>query len=142
MKLPVFISNIIKLINKQHILLKVVIAIALTGCMLTFTKWFQWTLGQQMYALEPFSTGGKKLVLFHWKDCGHCKTMMPEWKKLKSQYQGNIKLEDYESTANPQIMKDNGVQGYPTIRYYNNGTKEEYSGGRTAEEFIKFLNSK
>ena len=23
-----------------------------------------------------------------------------------------------------------------------NGTKEEYSGGRTAEEFIKFLNSK
>ena len=65
MKLPVFISNIIKLINKQHILLKVVIAIALTGCMLTFTKWFQWTLGQQMYALEPFSTGGKKFVLFH-----------------------------------------------------------------------------
>ena len=41
-----------------------------------------------------------------------------------------------------KIMKDNGVQGYPTIRYYNNGTKEEYSGGRTAEEFIKFLNSK
>ena len=68
--------------------------------------------------------------------------MMPEWNKLKSQYKGNIKLEDYESTANPQIMKDNGVKGYPTIRYYNNGTKEEYSGGRTAEEFIKFLNSK
>ena len=142
MKLPVFISNIMKLINKQHILLKLVIAIALTGCMLTFMKWFQWTLGQQMYALEPFSTGGKKLVLFHWKECGHCKTMMPEWKKLKSQYNGNIKLEEYESTANPQVMKDNKVTGYPTIRYYNNGTQEEYSGGRTAEEFIKFLNGK
>ena len=142
MKLPVFMSNIIKLINKQHILLKIVIAIALTGCMLTFMKWFRWTMGQQMYALEPFSSDGQKFVLFHWSKCGHCKAMMPEWNKLKSQYKGNIKLEDYESTANPQIMKDNGVEGYPTIRYYNNGTKEEYSGGRTAEEFIKFLNSK
>ena len=54
--------------------------------------------------------------------CGHCKTMMPEWNKLKSQYKGNIKLEDYEN-INPQIMKDNGVEGYPTIRYYNNGTR-------------------
>ena len=65
MKLPVFMSNIIKLINKQHILLKIVIAIALTGCMLTFMKWFRWTMGQQMYALEPFSSDGQKFVLFH-----------------------------------------------------------------------------
>lgn len=142
MKLPVFMSNIIKLINKQHILLKVVIAIALAGCMLTFMKWFRWTMGQQMYALEPFSTSGRKFVLFHWSQCGHCKKMMPEWKKFKSQYKGDIKVEDYESTANEQIMKDNNVKGYPTIRFYDNGKIEEYSGGRTAKEFAEFLNSK
>ena len=142
MKLPVFISNIIKLINKQHIALKVVIAIALMTCMLSFMKWFQWTIGQQMYLFEPFSTSGQKFVLFHWSQCGHCKAMMPDWKKFKSQYQGNIKIEDYESTANPQIMKDNGIKGYPTIRYYNNGTSEEYSGKRDVTSFLEFLNGK
>ena len=64
MKLPVFISNIIKLINKQHIALKVVIAIALMTCMLSFMKWFQWTIGQQMYLFEPFQLVAKNLFYF------------------------------------------------------------------------------
>ena len=140
MKLPAFLNNILKLIEKQHIGLKIVMYVALAGVMYGLVQWLQATLGNQHYGLEGFGQG-KQLVLYHWNKCGHCKKMMPEWAKLKSQYKGNIKLADYESEANPQIMKDNGVQGYPTIRLQEKGKKPvEYEGPRTAQGFMAFLN--
>ena len=142
MKVPTFISNILRLVNKQHIGLKVVLYIVIACASYSFFKWFQWTMGQQsMYALEPFAGSGKTFTLFHWNKCGHCKKMMPEWAKLKSQYKGNIKLADYESESNPAIMKQNKVEGFPTIRLLEKGKKPvEYEGPRTAQGFMAFLN--
>lgn len=140
MKLPAFLSNILKLVNKQHIGLRVVLYVALIGCAMGFLNWFQSTMVSQGYGLEGFGQG-KELVLFHWNKCGHCKKMMPEWQKTKSSYKGSIKLVDYESEKNPKIMKDNGIQGYPTLKLFNNGKVEaEYEGPRTAQGFIAFLN--
>lgn len=47
--------------------------------------------------------------------------------------------ENAKSTA-----EDQGVQSYPTIKYFPKGTNapEVYEGGRTEQEFVHFLNEK
>ena len=136
------LKNVVKLIEKQPAILKFVIYVAIIYGLYHLFLLVQWKLAEQgLFVQEGFTGKGKEFTLFYWKDCGHCKKMMPEWAKLKSQYKGNIKLADYESESNPDIMKQNGVQGFPTIRLLEKGKKPiEYEGPRTAQGFMAFLN--
>lgn len=139
MKLPLFFSKILKLIEKQHIGLRLVLYVVLLCCFVSLFNWVKSTMNQQAYALEAFGQG-KQLVLFHWNQCGYCKKMMPAWNELKKKYNGSIGLKDYESTANPDIMKENKIDGYPTIILFNNGKQvQKYEGGRSTDEFMAFL---
>ena len=50
-----------------------------------------------------------------------------------------------DATAATDIAEKFGVQGYPTIKFFPKGAKEspiEYSGGRSEEDFVTFLNEK
>ncbi len=86
-------------------------------------------------------------VLFHWKDCGHCKTMMPAWDSLGSKV-GKTKIEKIEQAEmKTKAPEHKDVQGYPTIKYCPNGIKdaascEVFSGERSAEALKAFINSK
>jgi thiol-disulfide isomerase/thioredoxin len=92
--------------------------------------------------LEGFSGQGKEFTLFYWKDCGHCKTMMPEWDKfMKSNTNKGVKVNKLEKDENPGLMDKMGVQGFPTILLTKNGEViQPYEGERTAEAFQSFLN--
>ena len=86
----------------------------------------------------------EKFVLFHWKNCGHCKRMMPEWEKFTTKYEGNISVKKIEKDENPSLIEKLGIKGYPTIMLLNgdDSKKETYSGERTSEAFMKFLSNK
>jgi thiol-disulfide isomerase/thioredoxin len=58
---------------------------------------------------------GKKFVLFHWKNCGHCKKMMPEWEKFETMYKGKIGVGRVEKDEAPKFVEKLGVKGFPTI---------------------------
>ena len=66
------------------------------------------------------------ILLYHWKDCGHCRNFMPVWDDLKEKY-GNIK-QFYEielSTIKqaPEVFKS--ITGFPTIvAYVGNGSNK------------------
>ena len=87
---------------------------------------------------------GKKFVLFHWKNCGHCKKMMPEWEKFETMYKGKIGVGRVEKDEAPKFVEQMGVKGFPTIMLLDEKDKkiEDYSGERKAEAFMNFLKNK
>ncbi|RXW25545.1 hypothetical protein EST38_g314 [Candolleomyces aberdarensis] len=79
--------------------------------------------------------------------CGHCKNLKPTWEKLAQWFVpesncivANINADDEK---NKPLAKQEGVSSYPTIKFYGHDNKaEEYSGGRSEADLVKFLNKK
>ena len=95
-------------------------------------------------SVENFEDFNEKpgLVLFHANWCGHCKKLMPEWKKLQDQYPEHVT--SVEADAHPKVIEAHGVQGFPTIKYLksglsNAGDSVEYEGERTKDDLEAFL---
>lgn len=66
--------------------------------------------------------------------CGHCKALGPEYAKaagiLKAEG-SDIRLGKVDATEENELAQDFGVRGYPTIKFFKGGEKDnpkEYSG--------------
>ena len=86
--------------------------------------------------------------------CGHCKTLEPEWKKMKESVMKNKKNSDIEFVEIESENMENGLtklnktfstnvqlqDGYPTIFKIEKGSKkvEYFNGNRTAEEIMQW----
>ena len=63
--------------------------------------------------------GKTVLVLFHAEWCGYCKKFMPTWNKAKSSLQSSdVVLKDYEADTDKEVMKENNVSSYPTLKLF------------------------
>jgi len=82
------------------------------------------------YANNNNNNSKPTMMLFHAKWCGHCKTLMPVWKKFKEQ--ANIDVIEYEADEDPDKMSENNVKGFPTIKCSTSGGDvKEFNGERT-----------
>ena len=83
----------------------------------------------------------KKMILFYWTDCGHCKKMMPIWDKLQQEYpQYYSKIEKADIT--PSQENEFNITGYPVIFMTKNNKKyKEYNGDRTYDAIKNFFDS-
>ena len=83
------------------------------------------------------------MIFFYAPWCGHCKNAKPEFEKLMQMAKGKAHMIDCDAHQN--IAQKYDVKGFPTIRYYPNGPKNgnprEYSGNRSAEDMMKFMQS-
>ena len=142
MTIKSFFVKSLKKIRQQNIILQVTI-LFVVYLVLKFV--YNEIVGQsylQADMLEGFSGQGKEFTLFYWKDCGHCKSMMPEWDKfMKNNNNQSIKVNKIEKDQNPGLMEKMGVEGFPTILLTQNGSVvKPYDGERTAEAFQAFIN--
>ncbi len=102
------------------------------------------------FMIEGFENEGPALVMYYADWCGHCKRAKPQLEAAKNDYNGKVKIVmlNAEDPQNAALLKQEDVQGFPTIRYYKNGVPsagqksayEEYNGERTKEDFLQFLN--
>lgn len=82
------------------------------------------------------------LVEFYAPWCGHCKQLAPIWDKLGEEFKDSkdIVVAKMDSTANE--VEGVKVQSFPTIKFFpKEGDAVDYNGGRTLDDFVKFLKS-
>jgi thiol-disulfide isomerase/thioredoxin len=142
MTIKSFFAKSLKKFRQQNIILQVTILFVVY---LVLKYVYNEIVGQsylQADMLEGFSGQGKEFTLFYWKDCGHCKSMMPEWDKfMKSNNNKGVKVNKIEKDQNPGLMEKMGIEGFPTILLTQNGSVvKPYDGERTAEAFQAFIN--
>lgn len=69
--------------------------------------------------------------------------MKPAWDKLMKDYEGSsVVVGDVDCTVHADLCSENGVKGYPTIKYFTAETGkdgESYNGGRDDADLKTFI---
>jgi len=77
--------------------------------------------------------------------CGHCKALAPDWDALADKYSSSpsvlIASVDCTTEENKDLCQQYGVSGYPTLKYFKDGSSEgqDYGGGRGLDELDSFV---
>jgi len=84
----------------------------------------------------------RTLVEFYAPWCGHCKKLAPEYEKAAATLVSTgIPLAKVDATESKDLGNRYNVKGFPTLMWFEDGNKNEYDGGRTAEEIIEWVKS-
>jgi len=85
------------------------------------------------------------LVEFYAPWCGHCKKLAPEYAKaaqvLAAQDPPRY-IAKVDATENNEVSERHGIKGFPTLVFYASGTKLDYTGGRTEDTIVQWINKK
>jgi len=67
--------------------------------------------------------------------------MKPDWDQLAKHHASNphVEIYDVDCGKEEQLCSENGVTGYPTIKYYVNGEEQPYQNGRSFEALDGFV---
>lgn len=97
--------------------------------------------------IEAFGGADSKgeLVMFYAPWCSHCKSLMPAFDQLGSNFEG-ITITKVDCEKNKDIAKAHGIQGFPTLKFFRNGMADPqtyvvYDGERTVDGIKSFLMS-
>jgi hypothetical protein len=64
--------------------------------------------------------------------------MAPDWDRLSKEAHPSVFIYDVNCGDEAELCNENGVSGYPTIKYYQDGVEKKYEGARGFEELLKF----
>ncbi|KAG9062847.1 protein disulfide-isomerase precursor [Linnemannia hyalina] len=88
------------------------------------------------------SVGDEKIMLveFFAPWCGHCKALAPEYEIAATQLKEHgIPIAKVDCTVETDLCQEQGVQGYPTLKVFREGTPSDYQGARKADAIVSYL---
>lgn len=94
---------------------------------------------------EVIKTHKYILVEFYAPWCGHCKALAPEYAKAAGQLNSEgseVRLGKVDATIQTELGERFKIRGYPTIKFFIDGTPIEYAGGRSSDEIIQWIKKK
>ncbi|KAJ9099698.1 hypothetical protein QFC20_005631 [Naganishia adeliensis] len=104
-------------------------------------------LGAGNFKKEVLESGKDVLVAFKAPWCGHCKTMTKPYENVAQAFKSEsncivAEVPDSDSEINRALAAENGVNSYPTIKFFPKDGSDAipYTGARNEEGFVQFLN--
>ncbi|KAH7639770.1 Protein disulfide-isomerase A6 [Dermatophagoides farinae] len=86
------------------------------------------------------------LVEFYAPWCGHCKNLAPIWAEVATELKGKVRVAAVDATVHQSLASRYEIRGFPTIKVFaagkKDGSAEEYQGGRSKSDFVKFAMDK
>merc|ERR1719400_662831 len=81
---------------------------------------------------------GVWIVEFYAPWCGHCKNLVPDYKKAAKALKGIVKVGAVNADEHRSLGGQFGVQGFPTIKVFGRDKKkpEDFRGNRNAQGII------
>ncbi|KAL0213329.1 hypothetical protein RCL1_006955 [Eukaryota sp. TZLM3-RCL] len=116
----------------RYVLLFVLLSVAFASIQVLTSENYDSTISSSPYVLVAYKAT--------W--CGHCKTLKPVWEELAklSQSQQDLIIAEVDGDASKDIMKKEGIKGFPTIKLFKKGVEVKYQGPRDLNSFVSFLN--
>lgn len=90
---------------------------------------------------EAETDGKTVFIKFFAPWCGHCKKMKPDWDKLMDEFSGSSTqlIADVDCTTDGKpLCEENGVKGFPTLKWGDPSDLQDYQGGRDLASLRKF----
>lgn len=92
--------------------------------------------GNNFYINKAEKTGGMLMVKAEW--CSHCKRALPIMEDVSKTLGSAYKMFKLDADADPKMVDNLGVKGFPTILYINRDgmITKKYEGERSPGEIL------
>eukprot|EP00826_Nyctotherus_ovalis_P056388 TRINITY_DN759_c0_g1_i17.p1 TRINITY_DN759_c0_g1~~TRINITY_DN759_c0_g1_i17.p1 ORF type:complete len:202 (+),score=31.62 TRINITY_DN759_c0_g1_i17:114-719(+) len=91
---------------------------------------------------KTLALGKPVFVNFYAPWCGHCKRLAPAYADLGKSVKESGKeiiIAKIDATANTETKERYKIRGYPTLILLDGSDKSEYSGNRSVDDMLSFL---
>ena len=89
--------------------------------------------------LGPDHGQGATFVKFYAGWCPHCQAMAADYRELADRVHGEINVIEVACPEYPEPCDKYGIEGYPTLRLYKNGTMTSFNDVRTMQNMHRWL---